>query len=69
MMVLKHLPARDFHAAQRDHILARLEAHVVGDVYRGNDESQLLRQILAQGFDPGQQLAALILTSTRGTRL
>ena len=58
-------PARHFHAAQRDGVLLRLQAHVVGDVHRRNDEAQLLRQILPQRFHPGQQLAALILIDQR----
>ena len=60
-----HLPARDFDAAQGDDIFARLEAHVVGDVNRRDDESQLLRQVLPQRFHPRQKLASLILVDQR----
>ncbi len=60
-MVLVHLPAGHLDSAQRDDILARLEAHVVGDVHGRHDEAQLLGQILPQRLHPGQQLPALIL--------
>ncbi len=64
-MVLEHFPARHFHAAQRYDVLARLQAHVVGDVDGRNDNAQLLRQVLTQRLDAGEKLSSLILVNER----
>jgi len=50
----RHIPAGDFDAAQRDDVLARFEAKVVGDVNAGNDKAKLAGQMLAQGADARQ---------------
>ena len=46
------LPAAHLDAAQRDHILSRLEAQVVGDVHGRNQEAHLGREVAAQGAHP-----------------
>ena len=39
--IAAHLPARNLHAAQIDHILSLFQRQIVGDVNRRNQESQL----------------------------
>ena len=59
-LVFEHFPAGDFDAAQRDHVFARLEADVVGDMNGRNDEAELHGESAAQRFDAGKKLPALL---------
>src|SRR5579871_4654173 len=60
-VILVHFPARNLHAPQSNHILARLQPNVVGDVHWWNDESKLLRKILPESLHTGEKLPALTL--------
>ena len=59
------LPAADLDAAQRDHILPRLQAQVVRDMHGRHQKAHLRREVPAQRAHPAQQLPALLLVDQR----
>ena len=59
------LPAANLHAAQREQILARLEAQIVRDVHGRHKEAHLRGEMAPQRADPAQQLPALLLINQR----
>ena len=59
------LPAADLHASQREDILARLQAQVVGDVHGRHQESEFARKMPTQGPNAAEKLPALLLVDQR----
>ena len=64
-MIALGLPAADLDAPEREQVLARLEAQVVGDMDWGNQKPQFRREMATQRAHPVQQLAALLLVHQR----
>ena len=67
--VLIHLPAGDFDAAQVNHVFARLQLHVVGDVNGRHQEAELQGEVAPKRADALQQLPALRLIDQRHQRV
>ncbi len=56
---LGHFLARYLHTAERHHVLARLQAEIVGDVNRRHHEAQLQREVIPGSPHARQQLSPL----------